>query len=162
MYNFSPTSQDNNRACWGVSTIWRQLLNTITFENSNKVLCKLGPWTILLSMSCPNWMHRQALYIQHSDGLWYWHHQTTSQCRTRASPLTFETTGCTQQQLPVGATIVDVRKEGGKIHVAQDPTFALKNKTYEEASTQEPQQSPMGSTHAFANFQGFVDDWWEH
>ena len=55
-----------------------------------------------------------ALYIQHSDGLWYQHQRSTGQCRTRASTLTFETAGCTQQQLPIGATIVDVRKKKRK------------------------------------------------
>ena len=88
-------------------------INHLAF-NSTKLRYKLGPWTTSPSTFCTNHLHQQALYIQHSDGLWYQHLRSTSQYHTRASPLPFKTAGCTQQQLPIGATIVDVRKEGGK------------------------------------------------
>ena len=57
----------------------------------------------------------------------------------------------------MGATIVDVRKEGEKLYVAQDPDLALGDSTCNETSAQQMQQSPMANTHSFANFQGLVD-----
>ena len=39
----------------------------------------------------------------------------------------------------------------------QDPAFAIDDTTYEEASIQQLQRSPMASIHSFANFQGFID-----
>ena len=66
---------------------------------------KLCPWTTSPSTSRPRRLHQHTLYIQDSDGLWYQRQHSTNQCFTRASPLTFETAGCTQQQLPIGATI---------------------------------------------------------
>ena len=56
----------------------------------------------------------------------------------------------------MGATIVDVRKEGETLYVAQDPDLALDNSTYDETSAQQIQQSPMANMHSFVNFQGFV------
>ena len=57
----------------------------------------------------------------------------------------------------MGATIVDVRKEGEKMYVAQDPYLALDNSTYDETSAQQIQQSSMANMHSFANFQGFIN-----
>ena len=58
----------------------------------------------------------------------------------------------------MGATLVDVRKEGGKKYVAQDPDFALNDtRTYNETSAQQIQRSPMANMHSFANFQGFIN-----
>ena len=87
---------------------------TIAITNSNKLQFKLGPWKTSSSMSLPNHMHQQALFIWHLDGIWYQHQRSTSQRRTRAFTLTFDLAGCAQQQLPSGAIIADVRKEGGK------------------------------------------------
>ena len=136
--------------------LWNQILNTITFNNSTELHNKLGSRTTSPSTSCPHRLHQHVLYNQYSDGLWYKHLHLTTQHFTKASQLTFELAGCTQQQLPTGATIVDVRIEGETLYVAQDPDLALDDSTYNETSTQRIQQSPMANAHLFANFQGFV------
>ena len=116
--------------------LWNQIMNIITFNNPTELQFKLDSWTTSPSTSHPHHLHQQALYIQHSDGLWYKHLHSTTQQFTRASQLTFEIAGCIQQQLPIGATIVDVRKEGGKMYVALDPDFALDDTPFEETSIQ--------------------------
>ena len=51
--------------------------------------------------------------------------------------------------------IVDARKEGEKLYVAQDSDLALDYSTYYEMSTQQIQRSLMAKTHLSVNFQGF-------
>lgn len=126
-------------------TLWNHLLNAITVTNTYELLLNMGPWTAPPT-SCPNRMHQQALYVKHSDGLWYQHQRSRIQRRTRASTSTPNTraststcvmTGCTQQQLPTGATIVDVRKEGGRLYVKQNSTTESRETTYAEESLQQ-------------------------